>query len=204
MQSAGHVTFGSFNDSAKINLKLIQLWARVLEALPGSRMIVKNIGLTERSTRNRVYGMFASAEIDRERVELIGWEPEVKAHLAHYHRVDIALDSYPYHGTTTTCEALWMGVPVVSLAGKSHVSRVGVSLLNNVGLGDLVATSQDDYVRIAMELGKNQARVAELHSKLRQTMSDSPLTDSDGFTRRLELAYRSMWKRWCATRAAAT
>ncbi len=202
VSKAGRITFGSFNDSAKISLKLVALWSKVLEAVPDSRLIVKNMGLSERSTRERMLGMFKMNGIPRERLELLGWEIELKDHLAHYNSVDIALDSFPYHGTTTTCESLWMGAPVITLAGQTHVSRVGVSLLSNVGLADLIASSESDYVRIAASLAADRTRLAELRAGLRQTMKDSPLTDSDGFTRRLEQAYRQMWKRWCATRTA--
>ena len=113
--------------------------------------------------------------------------------------MDIALDTFPYHGTTTTCEAMWMGVPVVSLAGQRHVSRVGVSLLNNVGLPELVANTPEEYVRIAVDLANDLPRLQELRSTLRQRMEQSPLMDAPRFARNVEAAYRQMWRKWCAT-----
>jgi len=112
--------------------------------------------------------------------------------------VDIALDTFPYHGTTTTCEALWMGVPVVTLEGRSHVSRVGVSLLRNAGLPELIARTPEEYVRIAGELAEDRPRLAQLRAAMRERMQNSPLMDGPRFARRIEEAYRRMWVQWCA------
>jgi predicted O-linked N-acetylglucosamine transferase (SPINDLY family) len=122
----------------------------------------------------------------------------VAKHLARYAHVDIALDTFPYHGTTTTCEALWMGVPVVTLAGQTHVSRVGLSLLANVGLRELVATSREGYVRIAAELAANLPRLRNLRSGLRQRMTTSLLMDARSLAQAMEIAYRSLWRRHCS------
>jgi len=111
--------------------------------------------------------------------------------------VDIALDTFPYHGTTTTCEALWTGVPVVTLAGQAHASRVGVSLLTNVGLPELVAYSGDEYVKIASELAADLPRLALLRATLRGKMERSMLMDAPHFARQIETAYRDMWRAWC-------
>jgi len=110
----------------------------------------------------------------------------------------VALDTYPYHGTTTTCEALWMGIPVVSLAGRTHVSRVGVSLLSNVGLPELIAETPEQYVHIAADLAKDVPRLAELRRTLRGRMQASPLMDAPRFAAEVEAAYRQMWREWCA------
>ena len=141
--------------------------------------------------------LFEKAGIVPERVELLGRLPDFSDHLSCYNRVDIALDTFPYHGTTTTCEALWMGVPVVSLAGKAHASRVGVSLLSNVGLPELVGSSEEEYVQIAVQLANNLPRLKSLHSSLRERMQKSPLTDAPRFARDVEMAYREMWRTWC-------
>ncbi|MGD0465031.1 MAG: hypothetical protein ABSB74_21315, partial [Tepidisphaeraceae bacterium] len=119
-------------------------------------------------------------------------------HLELYHRVDLALDTYPYHGTTTTCEALWMGVPVVSLAGRTHASRVGVSLLSNVGLPEFIARTPQQYVQIATGLAGDLPRLAELRRTLRPRMQASPLMDAPRFARNVEAAYRRMWENWCS------
>jgi predicted O-linked N-acetylglucosamine transferase (SPINDLY family) len=113
--------------------------------------------------------------------------------------VDIALDTFPYHGTSTTCDALWMGVPVVTLAGQSHVSRVGLSLLSNIGLPELVATTVDEYVGVAVNLATDRDRLKRLRLTLRERMQNSPLMDSPTFARNLEAAYRQMWRKWCET-----
>ncbi|MEW6054477.1 MAG: hypothetical protein AB1552_11935, partial [Nitrospirota bacterium] len=120
-----------------------------------------------------------------------------REHLTVYNRIDIALDTYPYHGTTTTCEALWMGVPVITLAGSTHVSRVGVSLLSNAGLPELIAKTPEEYVAIATELAHDLERLRVLRRNLRTMMSNSPLTDAKRFTAHLENCYRTMWKNWC-------
>jgi predicted O-linked N-acetylglucosamine transferase (SPINDLY family) len=123
-------------------------------------------------------------------------------HLALYGRVDIALDTFPYHGTTTTCEALWMGVPVVTRAGETHASRVGVSLLTNAGVAELVATSDESYVEVATTLARDFPRLAGLRATLRERMAASPLMDGPLFARNLEGAYRQMWRTWCANQTA--
>jgi len=131
------------------------------------------------------------------RLELRGPEPDYAAHLAVYEQMDMTLDPFPYHGTTTTCEALWMGVPVVSLAGQSHVARVGVSLLNNAGLPELVAESAEQYLQIAVHLARDLPRLQQLRSTLRQRLQASPLLDAPRFARNVEAAYRQMWRKWC-------
>lgn len=194
----GHITFGSFNNIAKINQRVIALWASILQAVPRSRLLLKGFAFSSADTKNRFMEMFAQAGIAPERVDLFNFIPEVSSHLELYREIDIALDPFPYNGTTTTCEALWMGVPVVSLAGAAHVSRVGVSLLSNVGFVELIANDADSYVKIAVELANDPARLQQLRSSLRDRMRNSPLTDAAGFTRELEAAYREMWYRWCS------
>jgi predicted O-linked N-acetylglucosamine transferase (SPINDLY family) len=135
--------------------------------------------------------------IAENRIELQPRIPAVAHHLAFYNRIDIALDTFPYNGATTTCEALYMGVPVVTLAGRTHASRVGVSLLSNVGLADLVAESTDEYKSIITGLADNVERLSSLRSSLRGIMAQSLLTDAKRFTGNLEKAYRDMWTEWC-------
>ncbi len=123
---------------------------------------------------------------------------ERKEYLERYHRLDIALDPFPYGGHTTSLDALWMGVPVVSLAGQTSVSRAGLSILSNLGLPELVAFSEDDYVRIAVELAENLPRLVELRTTLRSRMEASVLMDAPHFARQIEAAYRAVWRQWCA------
>jgi len=147
---------------------------------------------------------FAAHGVAGERLELLGPEAQLAAHLERHGEVDIALDTHPYHGTTTTCEALWMGVPVVSLAGGAHVSRVGVSILTRVGLGELVAQSPEQYVQKALSLARDLPRLAELRATLRERLKGSPLLDAPGIARSVEAAYRIMWRSWCASGQSCT
>jgi len=193
----GCITFGCFNAFAKINSRLVAIWAQLLKSTPGSRLLLKSAGAGETSARQRLTGEFAKHDIPGERIEMLGRVADPRRHLELYHRVNVALDTHPYHGTTTTCEALWMGVPVVSVAGQTHVSRVGVSLLNSVGLPELIAHSADEYVSIAAGLANDWPRLAELRRTLRSRMRTSPLMDAPRFARDIEAAYRQMWRNWC-------
>jgi len=200
---AGPITFGCFNTFAKVTEPMLALWGGILQAVPRSRLLLKAAGLGSPSVRERVLAIFAQQGIAPERLELRGLEPTQGGHLALYGQVDLALDTFPYHGTNTTLEALWMGVPVVTLAGASHVSRVGVSLLSNLGLPELVAGSQEQYVRIATELAGDVPRRAHLRATLRQRLEQSPLMDAPRFARTIEAAYRQMWRAWCQKNAAS-
>jgi len=197
----GSITFGSFNNPAKITPETVALWARVLQGVPCSRMLVKGYALADAGSRERLAALFAGHGVGPERLELIGNTASYREHLALYRQVDIALDTFPYHGTTTTCEALWMGVPVVTLAGATHRSRVGASLLGCVGLEELVAQEAQGYCDAAVGLARDAARLARLRVTLRPTMAASALTDGAGFTRQLEAAFREIWRDWAAGRA---
>jgi predicted O-linked N-acetylglucosamine transferase (SPINDLY family) len=188
----GFVTFGSFNTLKKVNGPLMDLWARVLLAVPGSRLLLKTHGLGEPAMQDEIAARFAGRGVARDRLELMGTIEDMSAHRDVYRRVDIALDTFPYNGTTTTCEALWMGVPVVTLAGTMHAGRVGVSLLSNVGLPELVASDEDEYIRVAAALAKDARRLADLCSGMRARMLASPLCDGPGFCRRFEAALAAM------------
>ena len=189
----GYVTFGSFNNLAKVGEATRELWARILAALPGARMLVKAPGLRNPSAQRALLAAFARHGVAAERIDIEGLVPSPSGHLERYGTVDIALDTYPYHGTTTTCEALWMGLPVITLAGPTHVSRVGASLLGQVGLEELVAHSPGEYVQLAVALGRDVARIRALREGMRARLRASPLLDTRGFARDLELAYRRMW-----------
>jgi predicted O-linked N-acetylglucosamine transferase (SPINDLY family) len=196
--TAGHITFGSFNDLKKLSGATIEMWAAVLARVPNSRLVLKNFGLTHERTRADVIGRFASCGIDPSRVDPL---PPVSAtgdHLGLYQRIDIALDTFPYHGTTTTCEALAMGVPVVTHAGDRHASRVGVSLLTNVGLAECIAATPEEYVRIAGDLAAESARLAAWRSSLRARLIASPLCDAPTFAARFCDALRDMWRTYIA------
>ncbi len=194
----GRVTFGSFNSLAKIGDETVRLWARVLQAVPGSHLVIKSAPLAEKAIADDVRRRFADLGLAPERLSLSGWKESLEDHLQSYRDVDIGLDSYPYNGATTTCEALWMGVPVVSLAGETHASRMGRSILHAAGLDELVAQTQDRYAEIAIGLARDPGRLEKMRSGLRERMRQSPLMDAAAFTRDLESAYRAMWRSWCA------
>lgn len=192
------VTFGSFNKLAKVGDEVIAAWARILHSVPDSRLIIKNRGLGDAAAVRRYRERFARSGVAGDRLELRTWVPSKSGHLGQYADVDVGLDTFPYNGTTTTCEALWMGMPVVCLAGNRHAARVGVSLLSQLGLSDLIAADVDAYVQLAAALAADPARRAELRASLRARMRSSPLCDAQRFAREVEAAYRAMWEKWCA------
>jgi predicted O-linked N-acetylglucosamine transferase (SPINDLY family) len=194
----GPITFASFNNLAKMGDACVDLWSRVLAAVPGSRLLLKARGLTDPACAEDVVGRFASRGMGRARLLLEGWNPVRGGHLALYGQADIALDTFPYNGGTTTCEALWMGLPVVSLSGRSHAARMGASLLHAAALPEFVTDEPDAFVRIASALAGDRERLSALRAGLRDHLRTSALMDEAGFTRDLESAYRSMWRRRCS------
>jgi predicted O-linked N-acetylglucosamine transferase (SPINDLY family) len=179
------VTFGSFNNVAKLVPGTVALWARVLQAMPRSRLLLKSIGLEDAAVRDAVRRRFASAGIDDARLELRDARLHRDAHLALYGQVHVALDPTPYNGTTTTCEALWMGVPVVTLQGARHAARVSSSLLQAAGFGAWIARDAEQFVRIATELAMDRARLVSLRDSMRDTLRASPLLDARAYATRL-------------------
>ena len=197
-QTLKQITFGSFNNLPKLTPQVIALWSKVLHAVPNSRIILKINWFDDAGTRDRYWQLFNHNGIDSKRVKLIGLIADPIDHLAFYGNIDIALDPFPYHGTTTTCEALWMGVPVITLAGKTHVSRVGVSLLNAIGLPELIATNSDEYIALAVRLASNLENLAQLRAELRNRMTNSYLCNRLAHTQNIETAYREVWQRYCS------
>ena len=198
----GSVTFGTMNDLGKLTPEAIAVWSRILTAVVGSRLLVKARSAGDSTAERLLREAFAGHGIAAERIVIRAFIPDRAEHLATYGTVDIALDTFPYNGTATTCEALWMGVPVVTLAGDRHAGRVGASLLSTVGLADLVAEDAEAYVAIVTALAADHDRLAGLRAGMRGRMAASPLLDVPAFTRRLEAAYRDLWRRWCESRAA--
>lgn len=190
----GYVTFGSFNTLPKIGPQVVAVWARILKALPTARLMILTV--PEGSTRTRLAQAFAAHGIGPERLELMARLPSWQFMEAHQ-QADIALDPFPYNGTTTTCQTLWMGVPVIALAGSAHVSRVGVSMLSNLGLQHLIARDHQEYVSLAVSLAENREELAALRAGLRERMQASPLTDGARLTGFLETAYVKMWGDYC-------
>jgi predicted O-linked N-acetylglucosamine transferase (SPINDLY family) len=200
---AGMVTFGSFNTLAKVTPEVVALWAKVLAAVPGSRFLLKAKSLSDEATRVRYRALFESHGIEAERIEMQGRIKEKGDHLAAYGRVDIALDTFPYNGVTTSCEAMWMGVPVVTLEGQSHAGRLCASLLHGLELEQLIAADEAAFVAAAKSLAEDGAALADLRASLRGHMEASELRDGAGLTRAIEAAYRDMWRKWCAGSAPA-
>jgi predicted O-linked N-acetylglucosamine transferase (SPINDLY family) len=193
----GAITFGSFNNLPKLSDETLDLWTQVLLAVPGSKLLLKARGLDDPGVRQGVVARFALAGVDQNRLRFAGRVRGYRGHMALYGDMDIALDSLPYNGTTTTCEALWMGVPTVTLAGDRHCARVGASLLTRVGLEDLVAQTPEAYVAVAARLAADRARLAELRAGMRARIQASPLMNPAEFTASLEEAYRALWREWC-------
>ena len=191
--SGGLVTFGCLNTFSKVTAMTLAMWCQLLR----SSRISSGIARSGRKPPERVRDMFQVEAVDQGRLRFVGDLPTAD-YYAQYGNIDIALDPFPYGGGTTTCDALWMGVPVVTLTGKTAVSRAGLSLLSNVGLQELVASSKKQYVHIAAELAGDLLRLATIRSTLRERMRCSPLMDAAGFVRGVEHAYRAMWTTWCA------
>jgi FkbM family methyltransferase len=189
----GHVTFGSFNVLSKVSEATLSLWAGVLRRVPGSRLMLKTRGLADEEARRLILESLARHGVDAGRVRMLPPDAEHAEHLARYADMDIALDTTPYNGTTTTCEAMWMGVPVVTLRGDRHSARVGASLLHRVGLDELVAESPAEYVEKAVALAADDARLAALRGGLRGRMQASPLMDAKRLASEMEHAYGEMY-----------
>ncbi|MFA5238952.1 MAG: hypothetical protein WC476_04480 [Phycisphaerae bacterium] len=192
----GYVTFGSFNNNCKINPFIIGLWAKILKNNDNSRLLLKFKAGGDQEVREHYYHQFELFGISRDRVEIHGWKRQVE-YLELYRNMDIALDTYPYNGTTTTCEAMWMGVPTISLTGKHHVSRVGLSILSGIGLEFFTASTPQEYIAKATALATKPEALAKIRGSMRQRMLASPLCDVKAFACGVEDAYRKMWHKWC-------
>jgi predicted O-linked N-acetylglucosamine transferase (SPINDLY family) len=192
----GRVTFASFNNFRKHGPPVIALWAEVLKAVPGSRLLMKSHEYVHPSIRRHFLDAFASHGIEPERVRLSEAKASTFRHLDLYGQVDICLDPFPYNGTTTICDALWMGVPVITLKGTVHRARVGTSLVTRIGHPEWIAETPEEYVKIAQELASDPKRLDALRPQVREDMRGSPLCDGKGLAGELEKAYREMWGTW--------
>jgi len=191
-------TFGSFGSAAKIGAGVIEAWAALLHRVGGARLLLKARQLGDAETCERILAGFRRLGVPDERVLLQARISDKREHFAAYRGVDVALDTFPYNGTTTICEALWMGVPVVSLAGRAHAARVGASLLTAAGLAELIARTRGEYVARALELAGDVERLRRYRETLRPRLEASPLGDGRAFAARIEHAFRSLWAERCA------
>jgi protein O-GlcNAc transferase len=196
-RSSGHITFGSVNNFAKITPAVLDLWARIVAAVPGSRLHLQTTALGSQSTRRHVLETMRRHGVGADQLSLTGWTGFAE-YIDLIRTFDLALDPFPFNGGTTTCHLLFYGVPIIALAGERQVSRMGASMLNAVGLSDLVAESADEYLRKAVQLARDLPRLDHVRRGLRPAMLASPLCDAIGFTRKLEAAYREIWRAWCS------
>jgi protein O-GlcNAc transferase len=189
------ITFGCLNNLCKVNEEVIQLWTEVLKEVPGSCLLL----MCHVDARAQMLEKFQRRGLSPDRIRFVPYQPREK-YLRTYHRIDIVLDTFPSNGHTTSLDALWMGVPVISLVVKTVVGRAGLSQLTNLGLMELIAHQPQDYLRIARELAGDLGRLAELRRTLRHRMMQSPLMDAQRFALNIEATYRTMWKTWCDSR----
>ena len=187
----GHITFGSFNNLTKVTPEVIKVWSDILHAVPESRLILKAAQLKHNTSH--CLDCFKQEGINEDRIELNGWMPSTQAHLELYKKIDIGLDPFPFNGATTTCESLWMGVPVITLSGNLHVGRVGASILTNVGLTDFIAQDVQGYIDLAVKIGANTSYLEEIRKGLRERMQGASLCDGRSFAIDVESAYQEMW-----------
>jgi protein O-GlcNAc transferase len=192
-----YVTFGCFNNLAKITPQVLAAWASILRRLPGSRLILKTYQFSDALAATRVHAEFAAHGIEPARVELRGKSLH-RAFLGEYNQVDIVLDPFPYSGGLTTCEALWMGVPTVTLPGEIFASRHSASHLSNAGLADWVVDDLEGYIELALARAADPQALAALRAGLRSRVKASPLCDAPRFGRNLGAALRHAWRDWCA------
>ena len=191
----GHVTFGSFNQTVKITPTVRKLWGDILTQVPDSRLLV--VGVVDNRAQEDLFRDLENTGVDRGRITMLPYIP-IEEYYRSFGRVDIALDTLPFSGGTTTCDALWMGTPVVTAPGVRSWSRSAASILATLGLQDWIAESQEDYVRRAVQFARNPSTISELRTSLRSRMLESPLMDKRRFTRDMEEAYRRMWQSWCS------
>jgi protein O-GlcNAc transferase len=194
--STGQITFGCLNNFAKVSDPALRLWSKVLAAVPGSRLLLM---VPPGNVRKKIPQTLG---VDPARVEFVSFQSRDK-YLRTYHRIDLGLDTIPYNGHTTSLDSLWMGVPVITLVGKTVVGRAGWSQLNNLKLTEFAAFTEEDFVRIAVEWSRNLSKLAEIRAQLRSRMEKSPLMDAPMFVHGLEAIYRQLWAEWCAARKQA-
>jgi len=194
----GAVTFGCFNRLSKVTPEAMRLWARVMAAIPGSRVLLKVYGVDHPLVQDHLRATFAAEGGDARRMVFLGgssrWD-----HLAAYGRVDLVLDPFPHGGGVTALDGLWMGVPMVTLLGERIPSRMGASILTTLGLREFIASTPEEYVALAIHYVRDLSRLAVLRAELRQRLAGSVICDHRAYCRAVEGAYRTMWVRWCGT-----
>jgi len=193
----GFVTFASFNTFAKITQSMLELWASILAETPHSRMHIQAAGLEYQELAGAILSVFAESGVESHRLTLRGWTG-IEDYLRLGQEVDIALDPFPFNGGVTTCHALWMGLPVITMSGQSAASRVGASILGHLGLSEYVAHDPDAYREKAMALAQDLNKLSTLRTSMRNRMETSGLLDGEGLASEVEIAFRTIWRNWCA------
>ncbi|MBN8645949.1 MAG: tetratricopeptide repeat protein, partial [Planctomycetes bacterium] len=199
--TSGHFTFGSFNNNSKITEKVVRAWSAVLRRVPGSRLLLKNKWLHDAGTAERRFRQFEAEGIVRERIEIAPFAPSTREHLGLYSKVDLQLDTFPYNGTTTTCESLWQGVPVVTFAGKVHAARVGASLMKAAGLDGFVGENEPSFIDLAASWADRREELANLRSSMRDRLRSSVLMDEPGFGASVADLVRGAWREFAREHA---
>ena len=192
----GYVTFASFNNPLKLTDRVVEVWSEILERVPTAKLILKYRGLDEPEVRQRFLERFGKCGTAAERLELLGWTPYAQM-MQEYDQVDVALDPFPFSGGATSCEALWMGVPVITCAGNTFASRQTLSYLSHIGVTETAADSLDEYIELAVALAGDFGRLGEMRAGLRETMAASPLCDARRFTASMTGSLRDIWRQWC-------
>lgn len=193
------IRFGVFHALAKYSDSSLKLWSEVIRACPGSILVIKARGLQDESVRNDVLSRLEDLGVGSDKVEVLPWNTVYGAHFEDYQAIDVVLDAFPYNGTTTTCEALWMGVPVVTLAGDRPSARAGASLLSQIGRQEWIASTNAEYVRIASDLASSTGTLDQMRVSLREEIRASTLGDASLFARSMESAFRKLWLDWTRT-----
>jgi predicted O-linked N-acetylglucosamine transferase (SPINDLY family) len=199
----GYITFGMYSNPTKITPKIAKLWSRIMQNSKGSRLKMISKGTQDEKLASIFLKVLEDAGISPERVDICGKMP-MRDYLREYCKVDIMLDTYPYNGGATTCDALWMGVPVISLVGEHHFSRVGLSLLSAVGLDYFACKNEDEYVAKATVLASKPEALNKIRVQLRQRMKASDMCNPQKQAKNMEDAYRQMWRRWCDQQSAVS
>ena len=198
----GYITFGSFNNLSKVGPEVVAAWSRVLSGVPGSRLFLKAGNLKDASIKETLLREFEAEGISRDRIDLVVWTESREEHLALYNEIDIGLDTFPFNGATTTCEAMWMGVPVTTFIGSRHAGRVGASILKQVGIQELVADSVDEMINKTISLARDTEGLRSLRRSLRDQMKESELCAAEPKTRIIEAEYRRMMQKWLRSKEA--
>jgi len=195
-----HITFGSFNNLNKLSGTTIELWSIILKTVPNSKLALKSSQSLPSLLKEHIIAQFQTHEISIDRLIILNYDTQQNEHLEKYNKIDICLDTYPYNGTTTTFEALWMGVPVITLSGNAHLSRVGNSILQNMELSELIANSPEEYLNIAVALSKNKDKIQNYRHSLRDKLMSSDLTNEMSFSKKIDELLRNSWCQYCESK----